>query len=157
MIQRTLGAGGPTVGSLGLGYMAMSALYGPADRGEASQRALRPRPVLVRDRAAAVPDRQRTARDRERDHLGTPGQDPARPGQHLRRHDDPGHRAPAAWVLLFAGWHFNDALLWSGLITMAAIAYLLATMRAHRLTPARLALAGGMYGALAVGLIPLLT
>src|SRR5450759_3555126 len=37
--------------------MAMSALYGPVDRGEASQRALRPRPVLVRDRAAAVPDR----------------------------------------------------------------------------------------------------
>jgi cation:H+ antiporter len=36
-------------------------------------------------------------------------------------------------------------------------AYLLATMRVHRLTPARLALAGGMYGALAVGLIPLLT
>jgi len=40
---------------------------------------------------------------------------------------------------------------------MAAIAYLLATMRAHRLTPARLALAGSMYGALAVGLIPLIT
>lgn len=59
--------------------------------------------------------------------------------------------------LLFAGWHFNNALLWSGLITMAAIADLLATMRAHRLTPARQALAGGMYGALAVGLIPLLT
>ena len=59
--------------------------------------------------------------------------------------------------LLFAGWQFNNALLWSGLITMAAIAYLLATMRAHRLTPARLVLAGGMYGALAVGLIPLLT
>jgi cation:H+ antiporter len=28
----------------------------------------------------------------------------------------------------------SHALLWSGLITMAAIAYLLATMRAHRLT-----------------------
>jgi len=31
--------------------------------------------------------------------------------------------------------NFNNALLWSGLVTMAAIAYLLATMRAHLFTP----------------------
>ncbi|GAB3169424.1 hypothetical protein [Streptomyces incanus] len=40
---------------------------------------------------------------------------------------------------------------------MAAIVYLLLTMRAHRLTPARLAVATGFYTLFALGLIPILS
>jgi cation:H+ antiporter len=50
---------------------------------------------------------------------------------------------PSGIGLLFTTWHFNGALLWSGIITMAAITYLLLTMRSRRLTPARLAVAAG--------------
>ncbi|MFD5033379.1 sodium:calcium antiporter [Streptomyces sp. NPDC058405] len=64
---------------------------------------------------------------------------------------------PSGIGLLFTTWHFDGALLWSGLITMAAITYLLATMRAHRLTPARLAVAAGFYVVFALGLIPILS
>lgn len=64
---------------------------------------------------------------------------------------------PSGLGLLFTSWHFDHALLWSGLITMAAIAYLLATMRAHRLTPPRLAYAAGFYVLFAVGLAPILS
>jgi cation:H+ antiporter len=63
---------------------------------------------------------------------------------------------PSGLGLLFTTWKFDGALLWSGLITMAAIGYLLATMRAHRLTPARLSLAGLFYLVFAAGLIPIL-
>ncbi|MGW6689559.1 sodium:calcium antiporter [Streptomyces sp. NPDC054961] len=63
---------------------------------------------------------------------------------------------PSGIGLLFTTWHFDGALLWSGVVTMAAIAYLLLTMRAHKLTPARLAVAAGFYGVFALGLIPLL-
>ncbi|MEU0833642.1 hypothetical protein [Streptomyces sp. NPDC005969] len=58
--------------------------------------------------------------------------------------------------LLFTKWHFDGALLWSGLITMAAIVYLLLTMRAHKLTPARLAIAAGFYLVFAIGLVLIL-
>ncbi|MCX4420298.1 sodium:calcium antiporter [Streptomyces mirabilis] len=64
---------------------------------------------------------------------------------------------PSGLGLLFTSWHFDAALLWSGLITMAAIVYLLLTMRAHRLTPARLAAAAGFYVVFALGLIPILS
>ncbi|MEV6056324.1 sodium:calcium antiporter [Streptomyces sp. NPDC052107] len=64
---------------------------------------------------------------------------------------------PSGLGLLFTRWHFDGALLWSGLITMAAIVYLLLTMRAHKLTPARLAMAGGFYVAFALGLVPILS
>ncbi|WP_438485245.1 sodium:calcium antiporter [Streptomyces sp. S186] len=64
---------------------------------------------------------------------------------------------PSGLGLLFTSWHFDTALLWSGLITMAAIGYLLLTMRAHRLTPRRLALAAGFYVVFGLGLIPLLS
>jgi cation:H+ antiporter len=63
---------------------------------------------------------------------------------------------PSGLGLLFTRWHFDGALLWSGAVTMAAIVYLLGTMRAHRLTPARLAVAAGFYGVFAIGLVPLL-
>ncbi|MGI5138243.1 sodium:calcium antiporter [Streptomyces sp. CA-106110] len=63
---------------------------------------------------------------------------------------------PSGLGLLFTTWHFDGALLWSGLITMAAIVYLLLTMRAHKLTPARLTVAAGFYVLFALGLIPIL-
>jgi cation:H+ antiporter len=64
---------------------------------------------------------------------------------------------PSGLGLLFTTWHFDAALLWSGLITMTAIGYLLASMYARRLTPARLALAGVFYLAFAIGLVPILS
>jgi cation:H+ antiporter len=63
---------------------------------------------------------------------------------------------PSGLGLLFTSWHFDNALLWSGVITIAAIVYLLATMRAHKLTPARLTVAAGFYVVFALGLIPIL-
>ncbi|MET7745620.1 sodium:calcium antiporter [Streptomyces sp. NPDC005385] len=64
---------------------------------------------------------------------------------------------PSGLGLLFTRWDFDAALLWSGLITMAAIVYLLVTMRGHRLTPARLTVAAGFYLVFALGLIPILS
>jgi cation:H+ antiporter len=64
---------------------------------------------------------------------------------------------PSGLGLLFTDWRFDGALVWSGIITMIAIAYLLATLRARQLTAARLCVAGGLYLVFAVGLIPLLT
>ncbi|WAL68836.1 hypothetical protein ORV05_14060 [Amycolatopsis cynarae] len=64
---------------------------------------------------------------------------------------------PSGLGLLFTPWRFNGALLWAGIVTMIAIAYLLATLRAHKLTPARLALAAGLYLVFAAGLVPILT
>ncbi|MFC9636131.1 sodium:calcium antiporter [Streptomyces mirabilis] len=64
---------------------------------------------------------------------------------------------PSGLGLLFTRWHFDAALLWSGLITMAAIVYLLLTMRAHKLTPARLTVAAGFYVLFALGLFPILS
>jgi cation:H+ antiporter len=64
---------------------------------------------------------------------------------------------PSGLGLLFTDWRLDQALLWSGAITMAAITYLLVTMRANKLTPTRLALAALLYLAFAAGLIPILT
>ncbi|MDX6349050.1 MAG: cation:H+ antiporter [Streptomyces sp.] len=63
---------------------------------------------------------------------------------------------PSGLGLLFTKWKFDGALLWSGAVTMAAIIYLLLTMRAHKLTPARLAAAALFYVAFALGLVPIL-
>jgi cation:H+ antiporter len=63
---------------------------------------------------------------------------------------------PSGLGLLFTKWKFDTALAWSGLVTAAAIVYLLATLRAHRLTPARLAVAGLFYVVFAAGLVPIL-
>ncbi|MFC9860055.1 MULTISPECIES: sodium:calcium antiporter [unclassified Streptomyces] len=64
---------------------------------------------------------------------------------------------PSGLGLLFTSWKFDGALLWAGVITMAAIVYLLLSMRAHRLTPARLAAAALFYVVFGLGLIPILT
>jgi cation:H+ antiporter len=64
---------------------------------------------------------------------------------------------PSGLGLLFTSWHFSNALLWSGLVTMVAIVYLLATMRSGKLTPARLSVAAGFYVVFAVGLVPLIS
>ncbi|ATY16453.1 hypothetical protein CU254_18785 [Amycolatopsis sp. AA4] len=63
---------------------------------------------------------------------------------------------PSALGLLFTDWRFSPALLWSGIVTMLAVLYLLATLRAHKLTPARLTVAGGLYLVFAAGLVPVL-
>ncbi|HEX2808369.1 MAG TPA: hypothetical protein VHN80_19570, partial [Kineosporiaceae bacterium] len=60
---------------------------------------------------------------------------------------------PSGIGLLFTPWRFDGALLLSGLITMAAIVYLLTLMRTHRFTPGRLALAGAFYAVFAAGLV----
>ena len=64
---------------------------------------------------------------------------------------------PSGLGLLFTDWHLDHALLWSGAITMAAITYLLVTMRANSLTPKRLAMSAVFYLIFAAGLIPILT
>jgi cation:H+ antiporter len=64
---------------------------------------------------------------------------------------------PSGLGLLFTDWRLDHTLLWSGAVTMAAISYLLVTLRANKLTPARLAAAALLYLAFAVGLIPILT
>jgi cation:H+ antiporter len=63
---------------------------------------------------------------------------------------------PSGLGLLFTDWRLDHALLWSGAITMAAITYLLVTMRANKLTPTRLAIAALLYLVFAAGLIPIL-
>ncbi|MFK0293843.1 sodium:calcium antiporter [Streptomyces sp. NPDC090442] len=63
---------------------------------------------------------------------------------------------PSGLGLLFTSWHFDAALVWSGLITMAAIGYLLVMMRTQRLTAGRLALAAGFYVVFGLGLIAIL-
>jgi cation:H+ antiporter len=60
---------------------------------------------------------------------------------------------PSGLGLLFTPWRFTAPLLLSGLATMAAIAYLLITMRRGRLTAARLTVAAGFYLLFAAGLV----
>lgn len=60
---------------------------------------------------------------------------------------------PSGLGLLFTSWRFDTALLWSGIVTFVAIVYLLVTLRAHRLTPPRLAVSGLFYVAFAIGLV----
>jgi cation:H+ antiporter len=64
---------------------------------------------------------------------------------------------PSGLGLLFTDWRLDHALLWSGAVTMAAIAYLLATIRNQKLTPTRLGLSGLLYLVFAVGLVAVLT
>jgi cation:H+ antiporter len=64
---------------------------------------------------------------------------------------------PSGLGLLFTQWRLDGALLWSGAVTMAAISYLLFTLRRNKLTPTRLIAAALLYVVFAVGLIPILT
>ena len=59
---------------------------------------------------------------------------------------------PSGLGLLFTPWRFDRPLLLSGLVTMAAIGYLLLTLRAGRLTAVRLTGAAGFYLIFAAGL-----
>jgi cation:H+ antiporter len=64
---------------------------------------------------------------------------------------------PSGLGLLFTDWRFDHALLWSGVITMIAIGYLLRMLRTHKLTPTRLAATALLYLVFAAGLIAILT
>ncbi|MEU0570438.1 sodium:calcium antiporter [Nonomuraea sp. NPDC005983] len=63
---------------------------------------------------------------------------------------------PSGLGLLFTSWSFSPALIWAGVMTMAAIVYLLVMMHFHKLTAGRLLLAGVFYVIFAAGL-PILT
>jgi len=58
---------------------------------------------------------------------------------------------PSGIGLLFTPWHFDHALLLSGLVTIAAIIYLLWLLRTRRFTSGRLALAAAFYGGFVIG------
>jgi cation:H+ antiporter len=60
---------------------------------------------------------------------------------------------PSALGVMFTPWLFDAPLMLAGIATMASVLYLLWLMRTHRVSPARLLLAGGFYLAFAVGLI----
>jgi Ca2+/Na+ antiporter len=63
---------------------------------------------------------------------------------------------PSGLGLLFTPWRFDTPLLVSGLITMAAISYLLLLLYTHRFTAGRVAWAAAFYLAFAASLIPML-
>ncbi|MCK7625505.1 sodium:calcium antiporter [Streptomyces sp. RS10V-4] len=63
---------------------------------------------------------------------------------------------PSGLGLLFTRWHFDTALVWSGIVTMVAIGYLLVLMRTRALTAGRLALAAGFYAVFGLGLFVIL-
>ncbi len=63
---------------------------------------------------------------------------------------------PSGLGLLFTDWRFDHALLWSGVVTMAAILYLMVALRVNKLTPVRLGLVAVLYVVFAAGLIPIL-
>jgi cation:H+ antiporter len=60
---------------------------------------------------------------------------------------------PSALGVMFTPWMFDAPLMLAGIATMASVLYLLWLMRTHRVTPARLLVAGGFYLAFAAGLI----
>jgi cation:H+ antiporter len=60
---------------------------------------------------------------------------------------------PSGIGLLFTPWRFDGALLLSGLVTMAAIGYLLTLLRTHRFTAKRLTYAASLYAVFAAGLV----
>jgi len=63
---------------------------------------------------------------------------------------------PSGLGVLFTDWNLDGPLLWSGVVTALAIAYLLTTLLLRALTPIKLAWTGALYGVFAVGLVPLL-
>lgn len=63
---------------------------------------------------------------------------------------------PSGLGLLFTTWSFDHALVWSGVVTMIAITYLLVVTRSGRLNAVRLASAGLGYVAFVAGLVVIL-
>jgi cation:H+ antiporter len=63
---------------------------------------------------------------------------------------------PSGLGLLFTPWRFDAALLISGIVTMAAISYLLIMLRLGKFNPRTLAFAAVFYLAFAAALIPVL-
>ncbi|MCU1588292.1 MAG: putative calcium/sodium:proton antiporter [Frankiales bacterium] len=59
---------------------------------------------------------------------------------------------PSGFGILFTAWHFDGPLMLSGLVTAAAIVFLLAMLRRGRLTRGALAGAGAFYLVFALGL-----
>ena len=62
---------------------------------------------------------------------------------------------PSGLGLLFTSWHFDGPLIASGVVTMAAICYLLVTFRSRRLSAGRLAAVAGLYAVFAASLVVL--
>jgi cation:H+ antiporter len=60
---------------------------------------------------------------------------------------------PSGIGILFTPWKFHTALVLAGVVTAAAISYLLWLLRTGRLTAARLTAAAGFYAAFAIGLV----
>jgi cation:H+ antiporter len=59
---------------------------------------------------------------------------------------------PSGLGILFTPWRFDAALIASGLVTMAAIGYLLVLLRTRRLTAVTLTIAVAFYAAFAISL-----
>jgi cation:H+ antiporter len=60
---------------------------------------------------------------------------------------------PSGIGILFTPWKFDAPLLLAGVVTAAAISYLLWMLRTRNLTPVKLTATAGFYVAFAVGLV----
>ncbi len=60
---------------------------------------------------------------------------------------------PSGLGILFTPWKFDSALKLSGVVTIAAVFYLLFLLKSKRFTPWRIAAVGSLYGVFAIGLI----
>jgi cation:H+ antiporter len=60
---------------------------------------------------------------------------------------------PSGIGLLFTPWSFDGPLLLAGVVTAAAVVYLLRMLRSRKLTPLKLTAAAGFYAVFAVGLV----
>jgi cation:H+ antiporter len=63
---------------------------------------------------------------------------------------------PSGLGILFTPWRFNGPLLLSGIMTIAAMVFLLTALRSGRLTAKTLTLAAAFYGVFALCLVPML-
>jgi cation:H+ antiporter len=61
---------------------------------------------------------------------------------------------PSGLGLLFTPWRFDNTLIVSGVITLAAVLYLLVTLRSGRLSVSRLSMVAGFYGLFALAVVP---
>jgi cation:H+ antiporter len=64
---------------------------------------------------------------------------------------------PSGLGILFTPWRFDGALLLSGVVTMAAMVFLLAMLRTGRLTARTLTMAAAFYAVFGLCLIPVLS